>query len=305
MTQVAADQRCAVRSELAAEPLAGTAGHVLAGYLLLEEPGSWAHQPFGGRSLGGLGGQIDTAASQAGVKALLIRAGGRRDRAPNARRIYAATIGHRRQLVTFTVTNPADLLSLDLAAYAGDLRGIHPAAVEVTEPLLLVCTHAKRDQCCAIRGLPIAKALAGQQRVGRVFECSHLGGHRFAATALSLPSGAVYGRLTQAAAERVHELARDDRVHAADLRGMSHLPQPAQVVDAELRRRLDLPNVDEVRLVECAKVASHTHLVRMTAAAQTWSATLRTATTGPKPPSCGKPDAASTEHVIVSLRAES
>ena len=299
MTQVVPDQRCSARSVLAAEPMTGTAGHVHAGYLLLEEPGPWAHNAFGE----GLRGEINTAADQVGIKALLIRASGRRDRAATDRRVFAATIGTRRQIVTFTVSDPAELLALDLSSYARDLREIHPDAVEVNEPLMLVCTHAKRDQCCAIRGLPLAKALV-QQHPAYIFECSHLGGHRFAATALALPSGAVYGRLTKASAERAYAAERAHQVIAGDLRGMSHLPQPAQVVDAELRSRLDLPLIDDVRLIECSKQSAGTHLVRMAAAEQTWRATVRIGQSAPKPPSCGKPDSTSKVYCIEALSVE-
>lgn len=302
MTQIAAAQRCSARSKLAAEPMAGTAGHVRTGYLLVEEPGPWAHQALGEGALDGLGAEIDTAASRAGMKALVFRSTGRRDHAAAHRRVFAAMLGTHRTVVTFTVTHAAEILSLDLSL--SPRQGpIHPEAVTVTEPLLLVCTHAKRDQCCAIQGLPVTKALT-PQHPDRIFECSHLGGHRFAATALSLPSGAVYGRLTPAAAERIYAAERKAQVVAADLRGLSHLPQPAQVVDAELRSRLGLAGVNDLRLLECSTLPDHSHLVRMAAAGRIWRAMVHTGRTVAKPPSCGKPEDTSTVHNIVSLADE-
>jgi len=62
------------------------------------------------------------------------------------------------------------------------------------EPLYLVCAHSKRDVCCAVRGRPLAAALEAR-RPGRVWECSHTGGHRFAPIVLALPVGALYGRV--------------------------------------------------------------------------------------------------------------
>ncbi len=65
----------------------------------------------------------------------------------------------------------------------------------VAEPVLLVCTHAKRDRCCALEGRPILEELEGELGVESLWECSHLGGHRFAPTALLLPTGQVLGRM--------------------------------------------------------------------------------------------------------------
>ena len=60
-----------------------------------------------------------------------------------------------------------------------------------TGPLLLVCAHEQRDPCCGLDGQALLDALAGPD----VFACSHLGGHRFAPTAMVLPTGYVYGHL--------------------------------------------------------------------------------------------------------------
>lgn len=303
MTQVPAADRCSARSATAGEPMAGTAGHAPGGYLLLEEPSAWAPQPFGGDALDGMAGEVDTRAGQAGVKALLFRAGGRRERAGGSRRVLAATVGAQRRVVGFTVADAGELRALRLSAFAADLRSIHPDAREVTDPLLLVCTHAKRDQCCAIRGVPLVRSL-GARYPGQVLQCSHLGGHRFAATALALPSGAVYGRLSSDLAEQALLAEHAGSLVPGQLRGMSHLPQPAQAVDVRLRTLLGLTRVDDVRLVECTKTAAHMHRVRMTAAARSWRATVRTGRTAPKPPSCGKPADASKVHTVVALDIE-
>ena len=61
-------------------------------------------------------------------------------------------------------------------------------------PIYAVCAHGTHDACCAIRGRPVAAAL-DQLRPGRVWECSHVGGDRFAANVLVLPSGVLYGRV--------------------------------------------------------------------------------------------------------------
>ena len=59
---------------------------------------------------------------------------------------------------------------------------------------VLVCTHGSRDNCCATRGYPVYQTLrrkmAPQMNGGmRVWQSSHLGGHRFAPNILDLPEG--------------------------------------------------------------------------------------------------------------------
>ena len=92
-----------------------------------------------------------------------------------------------------------------------DPRGGVPAARPVpradADPLYLVCTHGRHDACCALRGRPVALEL-DRVRPGRVWETSHVGGDRFAANLLVLPTGEVYGRVLPFAAS---DLVATDR----------------------------------------------------------------------------------------------
>ncbi len=102
----------------------------------------------------------------------------------------------------------------DLAELADDLEagGPHREPIEIDRaPLYLVCAHGRHDACCALRGRPVAQALE-RVRPGRVWETTHLGGDRFAANLLVLPTGELYGRVPPAIAS---ELA--DRVDAGDV----------------------------------------------------------------------------------------
>ena len=68
------------------------------------------------------------------------------------------------------------------------------------DPLLLVCANGRRDRCCGHSGGRLADALWRGPYTDRVLTCTHLGGHRFAPTALLLPIGALHGRLDEDAA---------------------------------------------------------------------------------------------------------
>ncbi len=65
-----------------------------------------------------------------------------------------------------------------------------PAAA--AEPTVFLCTNGRRDACCAEFGRALLRQFAGAPRL---WEISHLGGHRFAPTGLMLPLGMMLGRL--------------------------------------------------------------------------------------------------------------
>ena len=65
---------------------------------------------------------------------------------------------------------------------------------------IFVCSHGSHDTCCATFGYPVFEALrgkyAGVNGNGlRVFQVSHLGGHRFAPNVLDMPQGRNWVRL--------------------------------------------------------------------------------------------------------------
>jgi hypothetical protein len=146
----------------------------------------------------------------------------------------------REQLVVGRFTEDADLLELPLDGSSGSAD---------PEPLFLVCAHSKHDACCALRGRNVAAALHAE-RPGRVFECSHLGGDRFAANVLVLPAGLLYGRVLPFAAPEFVAAAAAGEVVGALLRGRVGLPPAAQAALAfgyehlALRRRADLRVVE-------------------------------------------------------------
>ena len=81
------------------------------------------------------------------------------------------------------------------------------SAPHLTDPILLVCTNGRRDACCALRGRALTLALA-DEHAERTWECTHLGGHRFAANLVCLPHGIVYGRVPPDDGRRLAGLPR-------------------------------------------------------------------------------------------------
>lgn len=103
-----------------------------------------------------------------------------------------------------------------------------------SQPMLFVCTNGKRDRCCAILGRDLiyqSKELLSPDLFGQILECSHIGGHRFAPTAIWLPESLVLGRLTPHA---VVGLLERGVIETQFIRGNSQLTPAQQVVQASL-----------------------------------------------------------------------
>lgn len=99
-----------------------------------------------------------------------------------------------------------------------------------------VCTNGRRDLCCARFGLPVYQAL--RSRLGpRVWQTTHLGGHRFAPNVLVLPQSALYGRVTEESMDDFLSDTEAGALHLPLLRGRHGYPQPAQAAEAYLLDR--------------------------------------------------------------------
>jgi (2Fe-2S) ferredoxin len=82
----------------------------------------------------------------------------------------------------------------------------------------------------------VAARLAERWPVG-TWECSHVGGDRFAANLLVLPGGACYGNLDPGNVVEVVEAHLEDRVSVDHLRGISTQPPVGQAAVAAVLRR--------------------------------------------------------------------
>lgn len=243
---------CSAGSIAAAEPLAGTAS-VAQSWVVIEQPGPWGRQALIDSHLDPLLGESLLAAStHSGTTILLARHPDRLERDDasrhdtGTRNVWVAHTapGHTRMRHGMTA-DLSEIASWDFNAIA---NGSLPSFGSTTkESLLLICTHSGRDQCCALLGRSLMNQtmdrLDGHDRAS-VWEASHIGGHRFAPTALSLPSGTVYGRLE---VEDVMRLRTDDEqriVSTRNYRGRSAFPQPLQVAEIAIREAAQILDRD-------------------------------------------------------------
>lgn len=73
--------------------------------------------------------------------------------------------------------------------------GHHPITAD--DPVdLLICAHGTRDRCCGSSGTVLhMEMLAKANSSLRIWRASHLGGHRFAPTVITLPDGLCWGNV--------------------------------------------------------------------------------------------------------------
>ncbi|HYY17288.1 MAG TPA: sucrase ferredoxin, partial [Streptosporangiaceae bacterium] len=166
------------------------------------------------------------SAKEFGVRVHLIRRPGRR-RAGDVRSVFLGwTAGDTPWLLFAEVSASApELTERDLKELAA---GIMPSfGVGWDDPLYLVCTHGKRNVCCARLGSPLAQALAARHP-GPVWETTHVGGHRFAANLVLLPHGLYYGPVTVALAAAAIDAYQRGSVVVDRYRGRAGQPQAGQ-----------------------------------------------------------------------------
>jgi hypothetical protein len=106
-----------------------------------------------------------------------------------------------------------------------------------------VCAHGRHDQCCATRGRLVATLLARREGPA-VWECSHIGGDRFAATLLLFPHGINYGWADTLDPRRMVDEYRAGRVILSGLRGRSAFRFLEQTAQDAARRALGDLRVD-------------------------------------------------------------
>jgi hypothetical protein len=244
-------ERCSALAD--DEPLVGTAPRARA-WLVLEQPGSYGFRALTESHLPErVRGALGDLPKDSGTTVLLARRVGHHADLHDdsgSRRFWFAHTHSGGVRMRSGVIDDAVLLRPDLpAVLAAAADGPLPPWGETTrEPLLLVCTNARRDVCCALKGRPLAEALAADPAYAeRVLEVSHLGGHRFSPTALLLPWGHCFGRLDVDSARTVLDAADEGRLAPLPHhRGRGSASQPAQVAAHAVRLVEGVDGIDDL-----------------------------------------------------------
>lgn len=235
--------RCADSSEARDEPLYGTAS-IVGRWLLVEQPGSWGSDALL-RLSGAAGVELRRRARAARTRIVLIRRGARF--ADTGRNCYfARTQDCDTYLAHVSVDSLDELIDVDLTALErGDPV---PGATTTAGPMFLVCTHGRHDACCSIRGNLVSRAACAIEGAD-AWECSHIGGDRFAANLVCFPHGIYYGRVRPDDTRALVDGYRAGRISLSHYRGRCCYSFDVQAAEYFLRREMGLSGVDDVTLV--------------------------------------------------------
>ena len=226
--------RC--RESASDEPLAGTAP-LARWWWLIEMPGPWGRKALDACRVPA----VRALPSTDERRVLLVRRRGRHPAEdPDAplRVWFAGALPGDPPPRMAVVDDHSELLTWPASGPPADRAREDPHA-----PRLVVCANSARDLCCGLDGRALVQELDDDD----VWECSHLGGHRFAPTALLVGTGLVYGRVDSRAVRTLL-----DRGPTADtagyLRGRSALPPAAQAAEASLMARGIRPDPEKVQV---------------------------------------------------------
>jgi hypothetical protein len=191
-----------------------------------------------------VGSRLRVLGRDLGIRVLLIK---RRERLHGPRRCFFAYTGAReRRVRSLDLADPAELLELDVKKLAA---GRFATVGDPFEgPLFLVCTHGKHDSCCARHGAPLFGALKGFGG-HEVWECTHIGGDRFAGNLVCFPHGLYFGRVSPIDARGVADAYVRGEISLDHYRGRSAYSPAVQAAEERVRRTHGLIGVDDLVLV--------------------------------------------------------
>ncbi len=238
MPSPSVEDRCSLRSSAAEEHLGGTASTIRY-WLLIEHAGPWGRDGLlDARLPPGVGTELREIERRVDARVLLIRRP--QGMSPEGVTCVAIDTGEA-WMGRVQVEGIRDALDLDPRV---------PAGFEPDPgPLVVVCTHGRRDPCCAERGRPLARALAAA--VPEVaWESTHVGGDRFAGNLVAFPHGLYFGRVGPDEGVGIVRAYADGRIARLDrYRGRSSHASPVQAAEVSLRERSGIDGVNAVSLL--------------------------------------------------------
>ena len=275
-----------MQAGLRGDPMLGTA-FPASMLLLVEQPGPWgraglADSRFDRATAHALIGRMD----RHGVRVVAIRRPGRSVVTGPRRWAFSDCRPGRERLLWGHFEDDDELLGLDVESV---LEGrSHPAGRAVTQDpasLYAVCAHGTHDVCCAIRGRPVAAAL-DRARPGQVWESSHVGGDRFAANVLVLPSGLLYGKVVESAAGALAEAVDRGGVLHHHLRGRVGFQPDVQAAMALAYQEHPGLRVADIRAAGSTRIAPDVTRVRLRLAGELVDVMVRAEPSAPQWMTC-------------------
>ncbi len=241
---------CSVASAQRGEPVEATASQV-AQWLLVEVDGSWGRDAVRQSELGPHAPAVwRRAMRERGVRVVTIRrdVSHHRHRQSGVRLVHivaprpGVTRGAAHRLVIPELHDVVAATAWIAAGHQLDERWEQDG-----DRYVLVCTNGRHDACCATYGRPVVRALRTSRWADQVWECSHIGGDRWAGNIVLLPDSLYFGRQDPTSAERVLAAHDEGRIDLAGFRGRSTLRLIEQAAEHQVRTARQLDRLDAVR----------------------------------------------------------
>lgn len=227
---------CAAQSRTNQEQLYATVARVDR-WLLLEYPAAWRQDA------------IEESCLPDSFKATLSRLLRQepRTRPLLIRQTYRRTAPIRCFLIYPCESKPR-ILRLELFDYSqldgAGFADLEAAAQPFESPLYAVCTHGTHDKCCAKFGFPVFTVLR-EQAGQSAWQCSHVGGDRFAPNLVCFPEGIYYGRADPTEIREVIDRHTRGEISLKHYRGRCCYPKVAQAAEYFLRAETGRMRIDE------------------------------------------------------------
>jgi hypothetical protein len=236
---------CADVSSASAEPLAATASRI-DHWILVEYRGLWSRDVLGDSLLSaGLKAHLrDQLARLPHSRLLFVK---KPDRRPDPRRtlFFGCSRQGEERFYRLEFERHEDLLSLD---FVSTLRDTGLPGVPVEHPLFVVCTHGKRDRCCAKYGHRLYERLCAETEPTWVWQATHVGGDRFAGNVVCLPEGLYFGRVGEEDVRPLLESHFAGEIRLDRYRGRSGHTFAVQAAERVVREATGLVAIDAVAL---------------------------------------------------------
>jgi hypothetical protein len=254
---------CSELSRRVAEKSYGTAS-VGVVWLLIEYPHAWGPRALEDSALSPAVKRHLRRAVRAIPRArvLFIKQG----RAPHGRPalFVARSRENAPEIARFELDSYEQLLGMDIAAVAaGDSTG----AFITREPLFLICTHGRRDKCCAKYGYSLYKSLR-EEFGASVWQSSHVGGDRFAANLVCFPHGLFYAHVTREGGRAIAGEYTEGHLVLEGYRGRACYGYAVQAAEFFIRRESGLRGLAELRFLGRERLGADSWRVQFVAAAE-------------------------------------
>lgn len=283
LTAGALRQSCSSIARSNQEPLYGTAPTAQS-WILLEQPGPWGPDALFESNLDpGFTAELAKRTTRLGMRILLIRRRSGRYESSEVTCYLASSGAGKVWMEEIQLGDPSELLDCELETV------LHPEPPGIgarADEVYLVCTHGRRDPCCAEYGRALVGSLAAIE--APLWESSHQGGHRFAANMACFPHGLFYGRVSRDDGPAIIEANRRGEIYLPCFRGRSAYYPIVQSAEYLLRSETGNTAIDGL-MVERVSQREGRASVTFRHGSDGHTVELELTIGEPRPESCNKP----------------